>query len=163
MIVIPPVGIVEINARFGDIRSYIQDDGTLSLEWELEKIVRINLPSPMFYANDSKVHITKITVHKELKDVAAALYADIWSQKLEDTLGPYGGGFIFRTNKNRRTKISTHAWGIAWDWDPAKFCNGSSKTRDPRLRNVLHKYGFLLGEEFETVKDPMHFQFCTHY
>lgn len=154
-----PENDAELKKIFGDITKYVLKDGTLSPKWEIENIVRINLPSPVPYAY-SPAKITQITVHRLLIDVATALYESIWRLNLVETLGPYGGGFIYRPNANDKTDISTHAYGISWDWDPKGFPNKSLKKRDPRLVREFERFGFLCGQNFNNTKDPMHFQFA---
>jgi hypothetical protein len=154
-----PENDAEVRAIFGDIRRSIRNDGTLSPQWEIEQIVRIELPEPVLYAY-SAVKISRITVHKRLADVALALYASIWEKRLADALGPYGGGFVYRPNANNKSDISLHAYGIAWDWDPSGFPNKSTKKRDPELVAEFERFGFLCGQNFGGAKDAMHFQFA---
>lgn len=147
---------------FGDIWSYVRPDGTLSPIFEQNHITRINLPEPTPYlGEDSGVVVSQITVNIRLVDVAKALYADIWEKGLWKYLGPYGGGFNFRPVAGTHN-LSTHAWGIAWDWGPKQFPRFSKKKRNPELVKVFQKHGFKAGQDFHSgAEDPMHFQYAT--
>jgi hypothetical protein len=159
----PPDGYAQMIAQFGDIRPYIQHDGTLSQQWEADQIVRVDLPEPAAYAYDPNVTISRVTCHKLLADKVIELHDAIFKAGLWPMLGPYGGGFIYRANRNAGAKISTHAWGIAWDWDPVGFTNGSHRRRDPQLSAIIKSFGFVMGEDFLGIKDPMHAQYVRNY
>lgn len=151
----------EVRQLFGDIRSYIRKDGTLSPAWESKFIARVKLPGPVPYAY-SEQKITVVTCHVALVDITRALYGNLWDRGLVDALGPYGGGFVFRANRNNPNDLSLHSYGLAWDWNPLVFPNGSTKKRDPRLVAEFLRLGFLCGQEFKGKKDPMHFQFARN-
>lgn len=148
----------ELIAIFGNIRDYIPGSGTISPAWEEKFITRIQLPGAVPYAFDDGKMITRITVHVALADVAVALFESIWRRGLSALLGPYGGGYVYRRNKNDPNKLSLHSYGLAWDWDPFNFPNGSKKRRDPRLVAEFERFGFMCGQDFKGTKDPMHFQ-----
>lgn len=154
-----PENYKDLYEVFGDIRKFIRPDGTLDPRWEKENVVRIKLPSSVVYAYDPKVKITQITVHRKLEPVATLLYAKIWDLGIQEDLGPYGGGFVFRSVRNRDT-LSTHSWAISWDWNPAGFPLGSNKRRTPALTGVFKDHGFMMGEDFKNRKDPMHMQYA---
>lgn len=156
---VPPHGITEVERAFGRIRDYIRDDGTLMAAWEEQNIARIKLPVPTLYAFGG--YVTRITVHRQLASIAGEMYEEIFKLGLWPKLGPYGGGFVFRANRNSSSRISLHAWGIAHDWDPEGFPNGSTAKRNPELHAVMTKYGFVLGEDFHGTPDPMHCQFAS--
>lgn len=158
----PPDGWERVLSTFGDIFSYIREDGTLDPSWESDKITRVSLPVTVKYAFDPKVIITRVTCHKSIALFVKETYEEIYQKGAWQYLGPYGGGFVFRTNKNSPDKISLHSLGIAWDWSPKEFPNGSTKKRNPLLAKILRARGFTLGEDFHHVKDPMHFQFATN-
>ncbi len=157
---IPPVpqSRADLVAIFGNLPQYVRADGTLSPTWEAEKITRITLPKPIPYAYGGTV--SRITVHNALRVVAVNLFAEIWDSGLADALGPYGGGFVYRPNRNNAAAISLHAWGIAWDFDPAGFPNGSKKKRNPELVALFERWGFFCGQNFKGTPDAMHFQYA---
>lgn len=151
----------EVRSLYGDIRSYIRKDGTLSPTWESKYIARVKLPGPVPYAYSDAI-IREVTVHVALVDITRALYAAIWERGLRDALGPYGGGFVFRANRNNPDDLSLHSYGLAWDWNPTDFPNGSTKKRDPRLVQEFLRLGWLCGQDFKGKKDPMHWQFARN-
>ena len=158
-IVNTPNGYAEVLQLFGDIRKFIRNDGTLSPTWEATKITRILLPRPTEYAFGGSV--SRVTVHRRIADQTGEMFGAIYRAGLWSKLGPYGGGFVFRPNRNAFRKISLHAFGIAFDWDPEGFPNGSKAKRDPHLREILRRHGWHLGEDFTGTPDPMHIQFAT--
>lgn len=150
----------DVLRTFGDIRQYINKDGTIKPEWEAQQIVRIPLPTIAPLAGEAKF-VTKVSVHRLLAGQASALYGAIYNAGLWATLGPYGGGYNYRPNRNDTARPSLHSFGIAFDWDPNGFPNGSPLKRNPQLAEILRKAGWMLGEDFEHTKDPMHFQYAT--
>ena len=156
-----PTSFPEVLEIFGDINRYVRNDGTLSPKWEAEKIERIKLPEPIAYAYGT-ARISLITVHVRLVDVAEMLFDEIWEAELVEALGPYGGGYNDRPNANDKRKRSLHSFGIAWDFNPSGFPNGSRKKRDPRLVAIFEKFGFFPGEKFKGTPDPMHFQYAEN-
>lgn len=157
----PPSTYAELTATFGNIVDYIHHDGTLSPSWESNKIRRVSLPSSVAYAYDPKIRITQITCHVLIYEIVQNMYKAMYDAGLWEALGPYGGGFSYRPNRNDPTKISLHAWGLAWDWDVANFPNGSPKKRDPTLIKVAAKYGVRCGQDFHGTKDPQHFSYSS--
>lgn len=159
----PPDGYSELVKMFGDIRPYIKKDGTLGPAWEEDQIVRIQLPEAVPYAFDPRVVISRVTAHRLLADTVVEMHSTIHGRGLWHLMGPYGGGFVYRANRNASAKISTHAWGVAFDWDPVGFPNGSTKRRPIELSEIIKSYGFTMGEDFHGTKDPMHWQWCAGY
>jgi len=156
----PPSNFTELTDWFGDIARYTAEDGTLLPSWEERYIARINLPEPVPYAFDPKVSITRVTVHVALADVVRRMYWKIHDAGMFPALGPYGGGYQYRANRNDHTRVSLHAWGLAWDWDPEKFPNHSKATREPKLVEITSQFGMRWGEVFQHP-DPMHMSFST--
>lgn len=159
----PPNGFDDLVARFGDPRKFIRGDGTLSAEWEAQYITRIALPLPLPLAGTEDVQVTHITCHV----LAAAFVSDtlefLSQQNLWDSLVSYGGGFNFRLQRGSGAKLSVHAWGLAWDFDPDDNELGTDGTMDPDVVKLFESRGFLWGGHFSERKDPMHFQFCKGY
>lgn len=160
----PPVpdGFKQVLGEFGDIFKFVKDDGTLSPEWEHLNIVRIVLPEAVPYASNPAIPITRIAVHRLIADQTSAMLAEVYKMGLWWTLGPYGGGYIYRPNRNAPTRVSLHAFGIAFDWDPDKYPNKSHRRRYPGLKTITARYGFMWGEDFIHTKDPMHMQYAIN-
>lgn len=58
----------------------------------------------------------------------------------------------------RSSGISRHAWGAAVDLNAPTNPVGSAGTQDPRLVEVMKKWGFTWGGDW-LVPDPMHFEY----
>jgi hypothetical protein len=63
-----------------------------------------------------------------------------------------------RPTTGRSSGISRHAWGAAVDLNAASNPVGSAGTQDPRLVEVMLKWGFTWGGDW-LVPDPMHFEY----
>jgi D-alanyl-D-alanine carboxypeptidase len=155
-----PDGRAEVIKTFGDITSFIRQDGTLSPRWEEEKIVRVTLPRPLPLAG-TKAKVTRVTCHKLLaptfrETLKAIDGAGKWSK-----LVSYGGGFIFRPIRGA-AGISLHAWGIAWDFDPDHNQLNTNGRMDRTVVRIFEDHGFFWGGKFQSRKDPMHFQFAVN-
>lgn len=82
----------------------------------------LNLPFPLRLAWDPTQQVTKVTCHKLVADSLLAVqrnlleaYGFVQIQKLR--IDMFGGCYAARPMRGS-TKLSTHAWGIAWDTDP---------------------------------------------
>lgn len=161
-----PHGIVEILRTFGDPREYLQDTGTLSPDWEKDMIVRIPLPYPLhldFSVEDKDEPIVKrITAHKKVAGNLQKALQEVYDAGLWCDLGGYSGGFAWRPIRGKKA-ISTHAWGIAWDFGASRDPLGDEKIDMPKaVVDIFKANGFTWGGDFER-KDAMHFQFASGY
>lgn len=164
-----PNGIKEIVAEFGDPRKYVLPDGTLSNAWERNNIVRIDLPAPLrldFVKGEDEPLVTKITVHKRIAQILKAALVEIYEAGLWNRLGGYSGGFAWRPIRGKNT-VSTHAWGIAWDFgasrDPLGDKPGGPDEDMPlEIVAIMERHGFVWGGRWSRA-DQMHFQYCTGY
>jgi hypothetical protein len=155
-----PEGRAAVIETFGDLRSYIRSDGTLSPRWEKDNIRRIVLPRPLTLSGEN-LTVTRVTCHILLTDTLRSTLQKIDDAGKWDALHSYGGGFIFR-NKRTNAEISLHAWGIAWDFDPEHNRLGTPGSMDPTVVQIFEANGFFWGGLFHQTKDPMHFQFAKN-
>jgi len=158
-----PNGFEELVATFGDIRTFIRDDGTLDPRWEQQQLTLARLPFSIPFTVAPHPPITRINCHKKLADIFVQVFTEIQKQGLADKIVSYGGCFNFRT-KRLSAKISTHSWGIAVDLNPETNQQGTAGNMDSQVIKVFQSFGFKWGGEFSgKSQDPMHFQFCTGY
>jgi hypothetical protein len=69
---VPPNGLDQILATFGDIFDYIGPDHTLNPRWQNEFLQRIALLFPIPLSWDMSRRVNQITCHKRLADVFTA-------------------------------------------------------------------------------------------
>ncbi|MGH9516344.1 MAG: M15 family metallopeptidase [Terriglobales bacterium] len=160
---VPPQGLDEICATFGDIFGYIAKDHTLEAAWQSEFLARVTLPFPLIISWDRSQRVTAITCHKLLTTAFVSVFDRIQSSGLQNKITSFGGCFSFRPQRTG-TKLSTHAWGIAIDLNPETNQQGTAGDMDPALIAIFREAGFKWGGDWQgQTRDPMHFQFCTGY
>lgn len=157
-----PDGYEAVKKTFGDITKYIRPDGTLRPEWEQERIVRIELPAPLQYASDKNVLIHKVAVHLLIADLTAEVFHEIHAAGKWKALENFGGGYNFRNVRGSTTKISLHAFGIAFDFDLFDNPLGGIAHMDPVIISLFEAHGFFWGGNFKNRPDPMHFQYAIN-
>jgi LysM repeat protein len=159
----PPNGLAEIFATFGDIRRYINGDGTLNPAWETEALGRAVLPFAIPLSWDLGTKVLRIQCHKKLVDIFPEVLAAIEKAGLKNQIKNYGGCYNYRS-KRSSGKLSTHSWGIAIDLNPLTNPMGVQGDMNPDIVAIFRKFGFKWGGDwFGRNQDPMHFQFCTGY
>jgi len=158
-----PNGLEQIVATFGDIYNYIRADGSLDPRWQADCLARIVLLFALQLSWDLTTSVSQMTCHKRLVEVFASVLQRIQTGGLKGTIKTFGGCFSFRPQRTG-SKLSTHAWGIAIDLNPATNAQGSAGDMDARVIQIFHDAGFSWGGEWEGGRcDPMHFQFCSGY
>ena len=162
-VLLPPNGLEQIIASFGDIYSYIQPDHSLYARWQAEALDLISLPFPLPLSWDKSQSVIKMRCHKLLGSIFTGVFSKIQSAGLHDRLTTFGGCFSFRPQRTG-TKLSAHAWGIAIDLNPETNQQGSTGNMDPAIIAIFRDAGFQWGGTWQgKSRDPMHFQFCTGY
>jgi hypothetical protein len=160
---VPPRGLDEICATFGDIFGYIAADHTLDPRWQTEFLARVILPFPVTPSWDHSQTVSAITCHRLLANAFSGVFDRIQSSGLQGKVTTFGGCFSFRPQRTG-TKLSTHAWGIAIDLNPETNAQGTAGDIDEELISIFRGAGFKWGGDWEgKTRDPMHFQFCTGY
>ena len=158
-----PNGLDAIIATFGDLRPYIQDDGTLSSTWEIDQMTRAALPFSIPLSGNPSAIVTRIECHHLLVDVFVQTFQAILDGGLQSKITSYGGCFVGRA-KRTSTHWSAHAWGIAIDLNVETNQQGTQGDMDPGVVAIFRGKGFKWGGEFSGSSiDPMHFQYCTGY
>ncbi len=158
-----PNGLGEVNRVFGDVASFIGNDGTLSADWQRAELGRAELPWPLPLSWDHAQQVTRVLCHRDLVSVLSGAFQELDRAGLRGKVKSYGGCFAFRS-KRTGTKLSTHSWGIAIDLNPETNGLGTPGDMDPDVVEVFRQYGFKWGGDWPgRGKDPMHFQYCTGY
>ena len=159
----PPHGFQAVRDVFGDILRYLRDDGSIDPRWEVERMVRAELPFAIPLAWDTSKKVSAIRCHKLIAPLIEAVFQEIATEGLLRSVKTYGGGYVFRP-KRGAVKPSTHSWGIAIDLNPNTNAMGSTGDMDPQLVKLFEHYGFVWGGRWAgRNKDPMHFQYCSGY
>ncbi len=163
MALLPPHGLDQLIATFGDIFAYIRPYHTLNPRWQSESLEQIALPFPLALSWDLSRSVHRISCHKLIAGKLSDTFAQIQRAGLTTALTSFGGCFSFRPQRPG-SKLSTHAWGIAIDLNPAINAQGTAGKMDPALVAIFRDAGFKWGGEWQgKSRDPMHFQFCTGY
>jgi hypothetical protein len=160
---LPPHGIDQIIATFGDIFEYIRPDHSLDPRWQSDFLARADLPFALTLAWDKTQSVSKITCHKLLTGILADMFNRIQSAGLQSKITSFGGCFSFRSQRTS-TRLSAHAWGIAIDLNPETNQQGTPGDMDREIVSIFREAGFTWGGDWEgKACDPMHFQFCSGY
>lgn len=154
----------EVVENFGNPRSYIRSDGTISSEWETQILDFAKLPGDgLVLSWDQKLRVKRFRCHKKLSRLfTEALKIIHGHPELWKTIDSFGGCYQWRAKrKSKGTSLSRHCWAIAIDLDVLDNQMGTSGAMDPRIIEIFSEYGFLWGGNFSgKYKDPMHFEFC---
>lgn len=145
-----PAGLDEIIHIFGDLTD----------TFEAKYIVSFDLPYTLFYG-DSPVNHARC--HKLLVENFQRAFEAIKTAGLQNLVTHYAGIYAKRSIRGHEGHPSTHSWGIAIDLEPGQYPLGSPKRFDERIVKIFQLAGFFYGGDFKSRKDPMHFQFATHY
>ncbi len=89
-----------------------------------KNLVLLDLPYPLRLSWDTATRVTRTQCHAKVRDslgrVLAAVLSHYGAERIRELrLDLYGGGFNLR-QKRGGTSMSTHAWGIAFDFDPVR-------------------------------------------
>lgn len=146
----PPHGLEAIKERFGDpaVRGF-----------EGANIVLFHLPYPLKYG---QLTVTRSRCHRLMVPIFTRVLHQIREAGLAPQAASYGGIYAARPIRGA-SRLSTHAWGIAIDLNPATNALGTKGSMDPRVVELFKAAGFTWGGDFTGRKDPMHFQFCSGY
>jgi len=163
LVLAAPNGLDGIIAAFGDIYEYIRQDGTLDPRWQADFLAKARAPFAMKLSWDPATSVQQITCHRRMVDRFEEVLQDLQARGLSGKAGTLGGCFAFRPQRSG-SKLSTHAWGIAIDLNPATNAQGTAGEMDADVVAVFRAAGFTWGGEWEGKRrDPMHFQYCSGY
>jgi hypothetical protein len=158
-----PSGYDGVVALCGDPLPLLDDDGHISTLWE-SKMVKVAFPTPLVlgwtvleaepkFAKTARVHRA---ISAELERVVLILEReDLWEK-----LRTFDGAYTWRMTRGSATKLSTHSFGLALDFDAATNQLGNANGDINRgIVQVFESCGWTWGGRFRRP-DPMHFQFA---
>lgn len=124
-----------------------QDD-----EWVTENVVTVDVPI-----------LGRITCHRVVVEMVTGAFNELIEAGLESLVetSEYAGCWnprFIRTVTGTPAGVSRHSWGAALDVNAPSNRLGSESTQDPRLVEIMKKWGFLWGGDW-AVTDPMHFEY----
>lgn len=158
-----PRGLGQIVSAFGDPLRYLVADGTVRYEWPRKILDRVELVRPIPLSWDPTVTASRVSCHHRIKEPLAKAFAMIEDAGLWKEIRDYAGCYNWRAQRGA-SKLSTHCWGIALDFDTRDGRNalGTDPVIHPGIVQCFEAAGFYWGGRFER-QDGMHFQFCEGY
>jgi len=124
-----------------------------------EYLVTLELPYPMRLAWDLDTKVSKMRVHKMVKDNFKGVFDDLlahygYEKLVELGIDLFGGCFAYRKMRGG-SSWSKHSWGIAIDLDPVrnqlKETSRTARFARPEYKpmiDIFYKHGFIgLGPE----------------
>lgn len=102
-------------------------------------------------------------IHRKCAASLKAVFDDIWEECDQDESKLPDGAIIFDGSYNFRpirgsSRLSTHAFGAALDLDAEHNGMGKRGNMSPIVVNAFKREGWFWGGDFNSRKDPMHFQ-----
>ncbi|MDX9767907.1 MAG: M15 family metallopeptidase, partial [Ectothiorhodospiraceae bacterium] len=99
-----------------DLRAFYGEPG--------QHLAMLDLPYPLHLSWHTATRVTRTQCHTRVRDslgrVLSAVLAHYGAERIHALrLDLYGGGFNLREKRGGST-LSTHAWGIAFDFDPTR-------------------------------------------
>lgn len=143
-----PSGLDELIDVFGPV------------EVAANRIVRFALPYPLYYEGRP---VARARCHELIVDNFVAAFEKIKALGLAEECKNYSGIYAQRSIRGASAHPSTHSWGIAIDLEAARYPLGSAKRFPEPIIKAFEDAGFFYGGNFKSRKDPMHWQFVTHY
>jgi hypothetical protein len=143
----PPVpnAFDEIIGTFGDSRSLLEPDGTITstslARWER----RILAPCPLAFplaVGGARQTIRWFQCHRRLVGVFEAAFDELGRRGLEGAIKTWDGVFAFRAMRGD-THLSVHTFGAAIDLNAATIPLGGPGDMDPGAVAVFRHFGFL--------------------
>lgn len=158
-----PNGSAQVLA-LGDPRKFLMPDGNVDhVAWEKHLgLVAIDFPEPLklSWAHDQVARA--IRVHPISAEAWRRAFAMVHGSGLWPLLHDFGGGFNVRFQRGSDSKISTHAWGLAGDFDVKRNPLGARPQMDMEIVRIFQAVGFTWGGEWMRP-DGQHFQWAKGY
>ena len=159
--IFPHEDSVNLMKFYGDPRG---SNGQVSKKWFSENMVKWTPPYTIYYSDGKRTPLKTIFLHKKVVSVYTAAFTDVKNtfepKEINDLrLNISGGAFNYRVIRGGN-RLSTQAFGIAIDMDPAR--NPYPKKWKEGMINrefcdILMKHGIWWRGHNGDV-DAMHFQ-----
>lgn len=149
----------QVAATYGNPEQFLGLDGTVNERgWKTAILGGFQLPSPLKLSWGS-AYASRVSCHRAVELELAEIFAEIFANKEAwDSIGTYGGCYMFRQNRNNHRALSRHCWGLAIDIDVLDNQNGDSTPEmHPAIVEAFERRGWVWGAHFPTP-DPMHFE-----
>ncbi len=159
-----PIGIDAIKAYYGNPDR--NGDFILDKKFQDDFLVKVPLPFPL-YLSWNKAECRNLYGHKYVVQRIQRFFiyvADAYGgQAALHKLGYdiWGGCFQFRS-KRGGDHLSTHAWGIAFDYLPHLGPYGKPSEIPDKILSISKDLGIVNGGSWD-YPDGMHNQFCRDY
>jgi len=150
----PPRGREEIQALYGDPRPWIRDDGSVAASWAA-RMVLVPMPVPLPLGWDRSLFAGRVRVNRAIEEVVRETFLDL--AELWGRLRTFDGGYTFRLMRGG-SRLSSHGYGAALDFDAPWNKLGRPPTMDPEIVRVFGRHGWTWGGKWKRP-DGMHFQF----
>jgi D-alanyl-D-alanine carboxypeptidase-like protein len=149
--VLPPVLLKSLFGEFAALPDP-RDPGYLLVDpkWMREHIVTATVPV-----------LGRVTCNRALIPQLRGAMQELSDEGLASLIptGHYNGCYVPRfVNRVPTASISHHTWGIAFDCNADTNSYGAPPDQDPRLVEVLHRWGFTWGGDW-VVPDGNHFEY----
>ncbi len=145
--VLPPA---QVKARFGEfaMREASGRDIEQDRDWVAAHIVTATVPI-----------VGQVRCHRDFVPSLRGALAEVEERGLAHLVdrGDYAGCWSPR-RAGEDGPLSHHAWGIAVDLNASVNRQGGASTQDPRLVQVMRRWGMAWGGEW-LLPDPMHFEY----
>ncbi len=147
--VLPPV---LLKALFGEFaaRPAPRNPGYLDVDpaWVREQIVTTTVPV-----------LGRVTCNRALIPQLRGAMRELADTGLSRLIKTYNGCYVPRfVNRVPTAGISHHTWGVAFDCNAEWNAFGTKPTQDPRLVEILRRWGFTWGGDW-VVPDGNHFEY----
>lgn len=158
-----------LDIYYGNPRGH---DGGPNPAWESANLVRISTPWALVTAWDG-APVKTIRVHRLCADSLQRVFAEIWQRAQAISSDPqsvierwgmhlFAGAYQFRATRGS-SRLSTHSWGCAVDFDSARNGLGNPRPHFALCHEVLGAFareGWVWGGEWSR-QDGMHWQAAT--
>lgn len=152
ILVTVPEGLVGIEKQFGVIEYVEAGGGYIEITNDFHKrIARVDFPV-----------VGLKYFHHKLVDVLERVLVEIRARGLDGEIKQFATWCPRHKMHDPKRSLSTHSWGIAVDINYATNPIGTRGDLDVGIVESFEKYGFTWGGRW-SFKDPMHFNYCTHY
>jgi hypothetical protein len=139
-----------IKDRFGEFSYRPAVDGAVEVDsvWATENIVSADVPL-----------IGTVRCHRSLVAAVDGAMRELVRENLGHLVDAKGfaGCWVPRRIAGSE-RLSRHTWGAAFDLNPGSNPTGLGSAQDPRLVEVLRRWGFTSGAEW-LLPDPSHFEY----
>lgn len=139
-----------VKERFGEFAYRPSPDSFITIDPTFEAAQVVTAPVPI---------LGSVTCHRDVIPALDGALRELEQSGLASLIDPagYQGCYVGRTIPGTGG-VSRHSWGIAIDVNFLPNPGGPASFADPRLEEVMERWGFIAGSRF-LVTDPGHFEY----